>query len=104
MANKSVYSGIYTIKLELKRMLILLLLGIICLTLVEAQSRVVVERWGFEHSPAQNFIYFKESDVSDLIIYYEIQLYKCSMKINHGLFNSVFSYESILELIDNSSA
>lgn len=65
MANKSVYSEIYTIKIKLKRMLILLLLGIICLTL-EAQGRAIVEveRWGFEHSPAQNFIYFKESDVS----------------------------------------
>ncbi|GBB91648.1 hypothetical protein RclHR1_01900013 [Rhizophagus clarus] len=62
MASKLVYVKIYTTKIKLKRLLFLFLLGIICLTLVEAQGRVIVERWGFEHSPAQNFIYFKGSD------------------------------------------
>jgi hypothetical protein len=64
MANKSVYPGIYTTKIKLKRILILFLLGIICLTFVEAQGRVRVREQKFEHLPAQNFLYFKGSDVS----------------------------------------
>ena len=82
MASKSVYvTGASTHKgyeIMLKRILLLFLLGIVCLTLAEAaESDVKHYRSGFEKAPA-NFFYFKDSDVS-IVIYLDLRNFLCDL-------------------------